>query len=112
MEREDSAGQGGRVLPPGPQGVLVQDSKDHSHNPDTALPSAGTHPIQTLAVWADHKIESVCVREIHVYTCGVRACMYLYINVQCRIVCKQPSWLSREEWLGAANMPIICPQKD
>lgn len=74
--RQSARAGGGSVLPPGPQVVLVQGSKDHSHNPDTALPSAGTHPIQTLAVWAERKIGGVCVREIHVYTCAcVRVCI-------------------------------------
>ena len=50
------------------------------------------------------------VRGTGVLMC-MRASIYLYINVQCRIVWKQPSCLSREGQLGAASMPIICPQE-
>ena len=75
-------GQGWGALPPGPQVVLIQGSKDHSHNPDTALPSAGTHPIQTLAVWSDHEMGGC---ECERYMCThVHACVYISLH-QCTV---------------------------
>ena len=70
-----SARAGVGALPPGPQGVLIQGSKDHSHNPDTALPSAGTHPIQTLAAWSDDEMGG-CECERYMGT-HVHACVYI-----------------------------------
>lgn len=47
---------------------------------------------------------------LHVYVL-FRCICFLTRNVQCRIVWQQPSWLAREEWLGAASLPVICPQE-
>lgn len=106
-------------------GSLVQDCKDHSHTPNTELPNAGTCPVQTLAMGPNTREKrqrwGACVWHvcICVYTrvylstsiCLIRTYLYFDENVQCKMVWKQSSWVSKEEWLNTASMPLYLPMK-
>ena len=74
-EGERQSARAGLGAAPRPQVVIIQDSKDHSHNPDTALPSEGPIPYKHLQCAQITRWGGVW--EIHVYTC---ACVRVYIS--------------------------------